>query len=48
MLLLLVTLIMLSGILPATVAGGAPVVLEEGMTLPSEPLGLHAEGRAPG
>jgi hypothetical protein len=39
MLLLLVAVIML----PATAAGGVPIVLEDGMSLPPEPLGLHLE-----
>jgi adenylate cyclase len=39
MLLLLVAVIML----PATAAGGVPVVLVDGMSLPPEPLGLHLE-----
>jgi class 3 adenylate cyclase len=39
MLFLLLAVIML----PTTAVGGVPVVLEEGMILPPEPLGLHIE-----
>jgi len=39
MLLLLVAVILL----PATAAGGAPVILEDGMHLSPEPLGLHLD-----
>jgi class 3 adenylate cyclase len=39
MLLLLLVIVML----PTTAAGGVPIVLEDGMILPPEPLGLHTE-----
>ena len=43
MLRLLVAVIILSGMLPANATGGMPIVLEDGMILPPEPLGLHLE-----
>jgi len=43
MLRLLVAVIVLSGLLPATAAGNTPVVIGEGMTVPPTPLGLHLD-----